>query len=92
MEKVFPFCIPFDIYAFMTLLVADPVAPVINWPVYNPISKQNLYITVDFSEWESVVILIRYIFDFLFIIGMLLMARALIGGVILRDSIFFRNG
>lgn len=80
LEKVFPFCIPFDIYAFMTLLVAEPVAPVINWPVYNPITQENEIITIDFSTWDSVVILFRYIFDFLFIIGLLLMARALIGG------------
>lgn len=80
LEKVFPFCIPFDLYAFMTLLVAEPVAPVINWPIYNPITDSNEIITIDFSTWESVVILLRYIFDFLFIVGLLLMARALIGG------------
>lgn len=80
LEKVFPFCIPFDLYAFMTLLVAEPVAPVINWPIYNPISGNNEIITIDFSTWQSVVVLFRYIFDFLFIIGLLLMARALIGG------------
>lgn len=80
LEKVFPFCIPFDLYAFMTLLVSDPVAPVIEFPIYNPVTDTNEIIEIDFSVWESVVILFRYIFDFLFIIGLLLMARALIGG------------
>lgn len=37
LEKVFPFCIPWDIYAFVNLLVADPVAPVIEYPIYNPV-------------------------------------------------------
>lgn len=80
LEKVFPFCIPFDLYAFITLLEASPVAPVIEYPIYNPVSKSNEIITIDFSTWESVVVLFRYIFDFLFIIGLLLIARALIGG------------
>ena len=80
LQKVFPFCIPFDLYAFITLLEASPVAPVIEYPIYNPVSKSNEIITIDFSTWESVVVLFRYIFDFLFIIGLLLIARALIGG------------
>lgn len=80
LQKVFPFCIPFDLYAFITLLEAPPVAPVIQYPIYNPVTKSNEIITIDFSTWESVVVLFRYIFDFLFIIGLLLLARALIGG------------
>lgn len=80
LQKVFPFCIPFDLYAFITLLEELPVAPVIQYPIYNPVTDSNEIITIDFSTWESVVILFRYIFDFLFIIGLLLMARALIGG------------
>lgn len=79
LEKVFPFCIPFDIYAFITLLKADPVAPVIEYPIYNPVTQENEIITIDFSEWESVVIIFRYIFDFLLIIGLLLLARPLVG-------------
>lgn len=79
LERVFPFCIPFDIYAFLTLLRADPVAPVIDFPIYNPINGENEYISIDFSAWESVVILFRYIFDFLLIIGLLLLARPLVG-------------
>ena len=79
LEKVFPFCIPFDIYAFITLLKADPVAPVIEYPIYNPVTQENEIITIDFSEWESVVVIFRYIFDFLLIIGLLLLARPLVG-------------
>lgn len=79
LENVFPFCIPWDIYDFVTLLVADPVAPVIEYPIYNPVTEENNIITIDFSQWETVVIIFRYIFDFLLIIGLLLMARSLIG-------------
>lgn len=79
MEKVFPFCIPWDIYSFVTLLVAEPVAPVINYPFYNPVTNQNINISIDFSDWETVVVLFRYILDFLLIIGLLLLARSLAG-------------
>lgn len=80
LEKVFPFCLPYDLYNFVTILVAEPVAPVINFPIYNPANGQTEYIEIDFSEWQSVVTLFRYIFDFLFIIGLILISRALIGG------------
>lgn len=79
LEKVFPFCIPWDIYAFVTLLVAEPVAPVINYPIYNPVTNKDINITIDFSDWETVVVLFRYILDFLLIIGLLLLARQLSG-------------
>lgn len=80
LENFFPFCIPFDIYSFITILVAEPVAPVINWHIYNPVTKSDNIITLDFSVWEPIVILFRYIFDFLFIIGLAMIARSLIGG------------
>lgn len=79
LEKVFPFCIPWDIYAFVTLLVADPVAPVIEYPIYNPVTDSEEIITIDFSVWQDQVVIMRYIFDFLLIIGLLLLARSLIG-------------
>lgn len=80
LEKVFPFCLPFDLYNFVTILKASPVAPVINFPIYNPANGKTEIITVDFGDWEPIVILFRYIFDFLFIIGLILIGRALIGG------------
>lgn len=79
LQYVFPFCIPWDIRDFVTLLVADPVAPVIEYPIYNPVTDTDEIITIDFSLWEDQVRIIRYIFDFLLIIGLLLLARSLIG-------------
>lgn len=79
LQYVFPFCIPWDIKDFVTLLVADPVAPVIEYPIYNPVTDTEEIITIDFSLWENQVRIIRYIFDFLLIIGLLLLARSLIG-------------
>lgn len=79
LEKVFPFCIPWDIYAFVTILVAEPVAPVIEYPILNPATRENEIIRIDFENWRPIVTLFRYIFDFLLIIGLLLLARSLAG-------------
>lgn len=79
LEKVFPFCIPFDIYAFMTLLVAEPVAPEFDFPIKS-VNNQTEEIHIDLSPFEPVAVVVRYIFDFLFIIGLALMTRGLIGG------------
>lgn len=79
LEKVFPFCIPFDIYAFLTLLVAEPVAPEFDFPIKS-VNNKTEEIHIDLSPFEPVAVVVRYIFDFLFIIGLALMTRSLIGG------------
>lgn len=79
LQKVFPFCIPWDIKDFITLLVAQPVAPTIHYPIQNGFTHQTEYIDIDFDDWEPIVVLFRYIFDFLLIIGLLLLARSLVG-------------
>lgn len=79
LENVFPFCIPFDIYAFMTLLVADPEAPEIDFPIKS-VNGEVEEIHIDLSPFDSVAVVVRYIFDFLFIIGLGILTRSLIGG------------
>lgn len=79
LEKIFPFCIPWDIYNFMTILVAEPVAPKFSFPIKS-VNGKTEQIEVDLEPFEPVAILVRYIFDFLFIIGLGLMTRSLIGG------------
>lgn len=78
LENVFPFCIPFDIYAFMTLLVADPITPVIDYPIKS-VNNTNENIHIDLSPFEPVAVVVRYVFDFLFIIGLGVFTRSLIG-------------
>lgn len=78
LENVFPFCIPFDIYSFMTLLVADPVVPVIDYPIKS-VNNTTENIHIDLSPFEPVAVVVRYVFDFLFIIGLGVLTRSLIG-------------
>lgn len=79
LENVFPFCIPFDIYAFMTLLVAEPEAPEVDFPIKS-INGEVEEIHIDLAPFDSVAVVVRYIFDFLFIIGLGILTRSLIGG------------
>lgn len=78
LEQVFPFCIPFDIYAFMTLLVAEPQAPEFDYPIKSVNNKTEV-IHVDLEPFEPVAVVVRYVFDFLFIIGLGILTRSLIG-------------
>lgn len=79
LENVFPFCIPWDIYAFISLLEADPVAPKFEFPFRDPKTHEDVYYIVDLSPFDSVAVVVRYGFDLLFIIGLALVTRALIG-------------
>lgn len=79
LENVFPFCIPFDIYAFMTLLVAEPECPEFDFPIKS-VNGEVEEIHVDLEPFEPVAVVVRYCFDFLFIIGLALLTRSLIGG------------
>lgn len=58
LSKYFPFCIPFDLYDFFTLLDAEPVAPVLSWEIQD-LSGQSYSLSVDLSEWDSVAQLFR---------------------------------
>lgn len=80
LETVFPFCIPWDIYNFLGLLVADPVAPEFQFPFRDPKTKRDIMYTVSLAPFNSVAVVVRYGFDLMFIIGLALATRALIGG------------
>ncbi len=74
LSKFFPFCIPFDLYAFFQLLDADPVAPVFHWEIQD-LAGQTYALTVDLSEWDSVAQLFRRLQLFLFVCGLAAASR-----------------
>lgn len=74
LSKYFPFCIPFDLYDFFTLLDAEPVAPVLSWEIQD-LSGQSYSLSVDLSEWDSVAQLFRRLQLFLFICGLAAASR-----------------
>lgn len=71
----FPFCIPFDVVDMLRAFTANRTAPSITCPV----DLNGNTITVDLQEFEGVASLVRLLELILFIIGLALATRKLIG-------------
>lgn len=68
-RKLFPFCIPFDIYKAVKLLDATPTAPVIHYKFYYTKSK-SYTIDINLNKFNSVAAILRRMECLLFIIGL----------------------
>lgn len=71
----FPFCIPFDIYDFLTLLMADPEAPKFEWEIDLLKTGEPYLMVVDLSEWDDVAQLLRRLELLVFIVGLAMVTR-----------------
>lgn len=88
LSEFFPFCLPFDLYDFLTFFVADPVAPVFELDlstmfsadpdIYDPESDYS--ITIDLSKFDEVAELLRIIETIGIIVGFVMVSRKLIHG------------
>lgn len=76
LTNIFPFCIPFDIYAALDLLDAEPVAPSyhfhLEWP-YNIV----IDFTLDLSPFNQVAAVARTMEILIFLIGLAVMTRSM---------------
>lgn len=79
-KGVFPFCIPFDLIAFLKCLCAEPEAPKIDIPFNVPIVNYKGSVSIDLSKYDEVAALCRTLFDLLFIVGLAYATRYLIKG------------
>ena len=77
LKDFFPFCIPFDLYKFFSLLCAEPEAPVFTWVVQD-LGGNSYPITVDLSKWDNFAALFRKLQLFVFIIGLAMSSRKFI--------------
>ena len=68
-RKLFPFCIPFDIYKAVKLLDATPTAPVVHYKFYYTKSK-SYTIDINLNKFNSVAAILRRMECLLFIIGL----------------------
>ena len=68
-RKLFPFCIPFDIYKAVKLLDATPIAPVVHYKFYYTKSK-SYTIDINLNKFNSVAAILRRMECLLFIIGL----------------------
>nr|DAH68888.1 MAG TPA: hypothetical protein [Inoviridae sp.] len=77
LEKVFPFCIPFDLMSFLGVLAADPKAPAFDWPItYPTLSGSATYtLHIDLSDFDPVAKIVRDMECLGFILGLIMITR-----------------
>lgn len=77
LEKVFPFCIPFDLMSFLGVLAADPKAPAFDWPItYPTLSGSATYtLHIDLSDFDPVAKIVRDMECLGFIMGLIMITR-----------------
>ena len=77
LKDFFPFCIPFDLYEFFSLLCAEPTAPVFHWEIQD-LAGNPYSIDIDLSAWDGFATLFRYMELLVFIIGLAMASRKFI--------------
>lgn len=70
LKDFFPFCIPFDIYDFFSILAAEPEAPQFEWDMEIPMLNYTHHWEIDLSEFDEVAQIVRGLFCLLFIVGL----------------------
>lgn len=78
-QDVFPFCVPFDLIALISVFNADPVAPSVTFP-FPSVNGQTVDYTLDLSPFEPAAEILRKMNLILFICGLILATRELIRG------------
>jgi len=78
LKLLFPFCIPFDLFNLLKVLQADPVAPHFEFE-FDFGSLGKFPVSVDFSEWNDLASLLRTLEMGLFIVGLAVGTRKLMG-------------
>ncbi len=78
LEKIFPFCLPFDVIDFIKVLEAPPQAPHFKYAFpYPTLSGMQTYeMDIDLSPFDSVAELLRDMECILFIVGLALVTRS----------------
>lgn len=59
LRNLFPFCIPFDIYRFLQMFDADPVAPHVRIPFVIDSLNFSYMIDMDFAAWSPLAAILR---------------------------------
>ncbi len=68
-RKLFPFCIPFDMYKLVSILSAEPTAPVVHYKFYYTKSK-SYTIDINLNKFNKVAAILRRMEILLFIAGL----------------------
>lgn len=78
LSSVFPFCIPFDVYNMVTMLVAEPEAPNAEWTFTLPWSNKEYSVGWDLSDFDGVAQVCRNMEFVLFAVGLAVMTHKVI--------------
>lgn len=78
LEKLFPFCLPFDLMDFIGVLDATPQAPNFTIPFKYPTrgGTETYDIVIDLSSFDSVAELLRDMECLAFIVGLIMITRS----------------
>lgn len=81
-QKVFPFCIPWDFTLLVKTLSADAKAPKFDWKFiyYDDKGKQEKNVEIDLSIFDSVAVIVRKMELLSFIVALVLITRNIIKG------------
>lgn len=79
LEEVFPFCIPFDIVKLIKGLRAERQAPHFEWTFESELFGFSYTFDIDLAEFNDVAAILRTMELIVFIIGLAVATRALIG-------------
>lgn len=80
LASVFPFCIPFDIYNFLSALAADPVPPHFTATLQFPAAlggNQTIDIDFDSPTWNQLAQILRLLELLAFIVGLAFVTRSM---------------
>ena len=77
LEKLFPFCLPFDLIDFVGVLDADPEAPHFVIPIKVPTSTGwgTYDIDIDLSKFDQIAALMRQMETLAFVVGLIMITR-----------------
>nr|DAN96454.1 MAG TPA: hypothetical protein [Inoviridae sp.] len=78
LTNVFPFCIPYDVVKFFQVLNAEPQAPKWTFDLNN--LSEGYKLTIDMKDYDTIIIVFRYGMLGIFIIGLILITRYIVGG------------
>lgn len=75
LTSFFPFCVPWDIYNFFALFLAEPEAPCLEFDIDFPYMNEPWHIVIDLSAWDTVATVLRTLELVLFIVGLAMVTR-----------------
>lgn len=78
--RKFPFCVPFDLIACLTVLNAKSETPRFTIPFVIPMINFQQDIVIDLSEFETLAAIIRWFETLAFIFGLAMITRNIIRG------------